>query len=88
MMCHNVAALYIPGVQTTVSSFDLSMASVSHTAVMSPTPLKTPSKRPHLDLKEEGDEEDTFKECSPILTAQETDVSFNHTSITEPNGLL
>ncbi|XDV25389.1 hypothetical protein PO909_029312 [Leuciscus waleckii] len=76
------------GVQTTVSSFDLSMASVSQTAVMSSTPLKTPPKRPHLDLEEEGDEEDTLKECSSILTAQETDVTFNHTSITEPKGLL
>ncbi|XP_048037922.1 uncharacterized protein LOC125263095 [Megalobrama amblycephala] len=78
------------GVQTTVSSFDLSTASVSHTAfgtVMTSTQLKTSSKRPCLDL----DDEDTLQECSSILTAQETDVTFDpaeaDTSITEPKVL-
>lgn len=84
----HLSSLLIPGVQTTVSSFDLSSTSVSHTAfgtVMTSTQLKPSSKRPRLDLEE--DDEDTFQECSSILTAQETDVTFDPASITEPKDL-
>lgn len=56
---------------------------------MTSTQLKTPSKRPRLDLVE--NDEDTLQECSSIRTAQETDVTFDPaeagTSITEPQDL-
>jgi len=59
-----------------LSNFDDTTKVVSHTAVASSTPLKTSSKRPCLDLEED---EDILQECSTIITAQETDVTFNPT---------
>ncbi len=83
-----MATSYTPGVQTTVSSFELSMPSVSHpaaTKVMTSTPLKTPLKRPRLELEEE----DTLTESR--FTAQDSDVTFDpaegDTSVTEAKDL-
>ncbi|XP_051981457.1 uncharacterized protein LOC127642989 isoform X2 [Xyrauchen texanus] len=81
------------GVQTTVPSLDFGISSVSHAAgatFMSSTPNKPPSKRPRMDLEEEGDDDDdALQGCSSsILTAKESDVTFDpaeaDTSLTEP----
>lgn len=82
-----MATSYAPGVQTTVSSFELSMSSVFHpaaTKVMTSTPLKTLLKRPRLEFEEETLTESTF-------TAQDSDVMFDpaegETSVTEAKDL-
>ncbi len=72
MMCHKTEMWQHHTLQ--VSSFELSMPSVSHPAapkVMISTPLKTPLKRPRLELEEE----ETLTEST--FTAQDSDVTFD-----------
>ncbi len=77
-----MATSYTPGVQKTVSSFELSMPSVSHpavTKVMISTPLKTSLKRPRLELEEE----ETLPEST--FTAQDSDVTVKEFSFMDSN---
>lgn len=79
-------------VQTTVSSFELTVPSASSTAFMTSTPLKPSLKRPRLELEEEKEEEEAEETLTESkIIAQDSDVRFDPaeecTSATEPTDL-
>ncbi|XP_001921592.2 uncharacterized protein [Danio rerio] len=79
-------------VQTTISSFELTVPSASSTAFMTSTPLKPSLKRPRLELEEEEEEEEAEETLTESkIIAQDSDVTFDPaeecTSATEPTDL-